>query len=193
MARPPQQRDWSPPRSRTGVSGTWHSAGSDVPGGYGTRPGQDRGTGGRGGPSGESGSAVLWAFARAWAAGIVVLVITEVLQMTLLYDNAVGPHGTESTGGSMLLVHLPNMLCIALAAWAAGRVHPEPGCELPLRHAIAVCAVPVAGQVFMVASLWKRPGLGAMGFWLSTAVLVTGCVLGWTADRLQRGHEEDAA
>jgi hypothetical protein len=180
---PPPQRDWSPP-TRTG-----HGAGR-VPGdrgGLGGRPGDRGGLGGRpgGGPQQDRGAA-FFAFARAWGAGIAVLLVTEYLQVTLVYQPAVGRSGPESFGTAMAAVHLPNMVCVALATWAAARMHPAPQRERPLRHAVAACTVPVAGQLLMLASLRERPGIGALGFWLSTAVVVTGCVLGMAADHWRR-------
>jgi hypothetical protein len=123
---------------------------------------------------------------RAWAAGIVVLIVTEYLQVTLLYENLTGPAGPRSWGGTLVLVHLPNLVCIALAAWAAARMHPEPQSEEPLRHAIAACAVPVAGQLLTLTVERHQPGFDALSVWMSTGVLITGCVVGWAAERWLR-------
>ncbi|MGC2999411.1 hypothetical protein ACPF8X_13865, partial [Streptomyces sp. G35A] len=79
---------------------------------------------------------------RSWAVGVVVLVVTELVQATLVYDHLVGPEGVGSFGAALALVHLPNLVCVVLAAWAAARVHPEPWRGMPWRHAAAACAVP---------------------------------------------------
>jgi hypothetical protein len=179
MARPPRQRhDWSPPTSRTGFGGTFPGgAAGSGPGFGGGMPGS--------GPKEERGAEFL-TLIRAWAAGIVVLVVTEYLQVTLIYEHLVGPRGTGSWGGTLLLVHLPNLVCVALATWAAARMHPEPQCRRPLRHAVAACAVPVAGQVLTLADEGHRPGFDALSVVMSTGVLITGCAIGWAAERWQR-------
>ncbi len=189
MARPPRRHDWSPPRSRTGFGTFGAGHGPEFPAtGHGTEFSGPPGARSAAGPT--TRAAGFFAFIRAWAVGIAVLLITEYLQVTLVYENAVGHAGPRSFTAAMLVVHLPNLVCISLAAWAAARVHPEPQCAQPLRHAIAACAVPAVAQVLMLATQQDLPGpgIGALGLWLSTAVLVTGCVLGWTADRLQREH-----
>jgi hypothetical protein len=176
MARPPQPHEWSRPGPRTGFH-TGPAAG--FPGWIGTG-------GGPGEPEPQKRGADLFALVRAWAAGIVVLIATEYLQITLLYNTFTGPAGPRSFGAVLLLVHLPNMVCIALATWAAARGHPEPQNEEPVRHAIAACTVPVAAQVLTLAVERHRPGFDALGLWLSNAVLITGCVIGWAADRWRR-------
>jgi hypothetical protein len=164
MARPWQQRhDWS----HTGPGG---------------------GFPGRAGSGGRPGFGIP-SFVPAWAAGILVLVVTEYLQVTLLYENAVGPQGPQSSGAALGLVHLPNLVCIALATWAAARCHPAPQCERPVRHAIAAFTVPVAAQVFALSVQRDLYGFDALGFWISNAVLVTGCVTGWAIERWRRHAE----
>ncbi|MEU7717815.1 hypothetical protein [Streptomyces tibetensis] len=121
---------------------------------------------------------------RCWAVGIVVLVLTEYVQTTLIHDPLVGPHGVGSFGAALALVHLPNLVCVVLATWAAARVHPEPWREMPVRHLAAACAAPAAAQVLL---LFLRPGvldLAGAGFWMSTGVLLAGCTVGLLLDRL---------
>ncbi|MGX1560818.1 hypothetical protein [Streptomyces sp. NPDC055506] len=121
---------------------------------------------------------------RCWAVGIVVLVVSEYVQMTLVYGPLVGPEGVGSFGAALGLVHLPNLVCVVLATWAAARVHPEPWREMPARHLVAACAVPAAAQVLL---LTLRPGvldLAGLAFWMSTAVLLAGCAVGLLLDRL---------
>ncbi|MFF2652079.1 hypothetical protein [Streptomyces sp. NPDC058045] len=136
-------------------------------------------------------SAGVFAFIRAWAVGILVLLITEYIQMNALYGPVTGDKGPESFGSALLLVHLPNLVCVTLATWAAATVHPEPQSERPLQHAVAACAVPVAAQFLSLSVLWGRPGFDALGLWLSNGVLLAGCALGWTADKLRRDRSED--
>ncbi|MEU7282591.1 hypothetical protein AB0A69_28010 [Streptomyces sp. NPDC045431] len=128
------------------------------------------------------GAGVL-ALTWAWAVGIVVLVVTEYAQATLVYEHLASEARLETFGGRLLLIHLPNALCVALAAWAAGRSHREPYRERPARHLAAVLAVPVAAQALNMALQWRE--LAAEGLFLSNAVLAVGCVAGYAADRLQ--------
>ncbi|MET9389846.1 hypothetical protein ABZY20_05425 [Streptomyces sp. NPDC006624] len=123
-------------------------------------------------------------FVRCWAVGIVVLVAAEYLQMTLVYGPLTGPEGVGSFGGALALVHLPNLVCVALATWAAARVHPQPWREVPARHLAAACAVPVAAQLLLFA---LRPGVldpAGVAFWMSAGVLLAGCAVGLLLDRL---------
>ncbi|GHJ35341.1 hypothetical protein [Streptomyces sp. TS71-3] len=171
MTRPPRH-EWSRPGAgpSTGAEGRF-------PGGGGGPAAGGRGRGGG-----------FLALARAWAAGIVVLVVTEYLQVTLLYENLAGPSGPRTWGATLALVHLPNLACIALATWAAARTHPEPGCEEPARHAVAACAVPAVAQVLTLAVERHRPGFDGLAVGMSTGVLITGCAVGWAADRWQRSE-----
>ncbi|MFJ2717084.1 hypothetical protein [Streptomyces sp. NPDC087437] len=122
---------------------------------------------------------------RAWAVGVVVLVVTEYAQMTLLYGNLVGPRGVGSFGAALALVHLPNLVCVVLATWAAARAHPAPWREIPARHAVAGCAVPVAAQLLTVSLRWERAGPSSLAMWMSTGVLLAGCALGLLLERRQ--------
>ncbi|MFF0060415.1 hypothetical protein ACFYRC_02505 [Streptomyces sp. NPDC005279] len=127
--------------------------------------------------------AAFLALVRAWAAGAVVLVLTEYVQATLVHDYvATGPR-LDTFGGRLLLIHLPNALCVAPAAWAAARIHREPYRASTPRHLTASFAVPVVAQLFNMAVQWEE--LAAEGLLLSNAVLVVGCVAGYTGDRLQ--------
>ncbi|WP_406272752.1 hypothetical protein OHT93_24065 [Streptomyces sp. NBC_00191] len=131
----------------------------------------------------ERRGAALLALVRAWAIGLVVLLFSEYLQAALVYEHlATGPR-MESFGGRLLLIHLPNAVCIALAAWAAARIHREPFRESLPGHLTAAFAVPVVAQAINMAVQWRE--LAAEGVLLSNAVLVVGCVAGYTADRLQ--------
>ncbi|MEV0240329.1 hypothetical protein AB0I06_10425 [Streptomyces sp. NPDC050674] len=121
---------------------------------------------------------------RCWAVGIVVLVVTEYVQMTLVHDPLVGPEGVGSFGAALALVHLPNLVCVVLATWAAARVHPQPWREMPVRHLVAACAAPAAAQVLL---LTLRPDVldpAGAALWMSLGVLLAGCAVGLLLDRL---------
>ncbi|MFF9027829.1 hypothetical protein [Streptomyces iakyrus] len=121
---------------------------------------------------------------RCWAVGIVVLVLTEYVQMTLIHDPLVGPDGVGSFGAALALVHLPNLVCVVLATWAAARVHPEPWRETPVRHLAAACAAPAAAQVLLLA---LRPDVldpAGAALWMSMGVLLAGCAVGLLLDQL---------
>lgn len=126
---------------------------------------------------------------RSWAAGILVLVVTEYIQITAVYDNAVGPEGVGSFGAALVFVHIPNLLCVVLATWAAARVHPDPWRRVPGRHVAAACAVPAAGQLL---TLSLRPDLvtvSSLALWMSTGVLLAGCSIGLLLDKWWQGRE----
>ncbi|MEV7077427.1 hypothetical protein AB0N88_02555 [Streptomyces sp. NPDC093516] len=124
------------------------------------------------------------ALVRCWAVGIVVLVATEYVQMTLVYGPLVGPEGVGSFGAALALVHLPNLVCVVLATWAAARAHPEPWREMPVRHLAAACAVPAAAQVLLLTLRPEVLDLAGPAFWMSTGVLLAGCAAGLLLDRL---------
>jgi hypothetical protein len=121
---------------------------------------------------------------RCWTVGIVVLVLTEYVQMTLIHDPLVGPDGVGSFGAALVLVHLPNLVCVVLATWAAARVHPEPWREVPVRHLTAACATPAAAQVLLPTLRPDVLDLAGAAFWMSTGVLLAGCAVGLLLDRL---------
>ncbi|GGL76853.1 hypothetical protein GCM10010129_20770 [Streptomyces fumigatiscleroticus] len=148
---------------------------------YGTTPGMRPG-------DGSTAPAPVLSLVRAWAAGVLVLVVTEYTQMTLVYAPLVGPEGVGSFGAALALVHLPNLLCVALAAWAAARVHPEPWRELPVRHAAAACAVPAAAQLLTLSLHWDRSGPSTLSFWMSTGVLLAGCAVGMLLEAWRAGR-----
>ncbi|MFB7271587.1 hypothetical protein [Streptomyces sp. NPDC056244] len=131
----------------------------------------------------EGRGAPVFALVRAWAAGIVVLVSAEYLQATVVYDHLASENNLETFGGRLMLIHLPNAVCIALAAWAAGRVHRDPFRDSWLQHFLAAFTVPVAAQGLNMSLQWQD--LAAEGLLMSNAVLAVGCVTGYAADRLQ--------
>jgi hypothetical protein len=126
---------------------------------------------------------------RSWAAGVLVLVVTEYIQVRAVYDHVVGPEGVDSFGAALIFVHIPNLLCVVLATWAAARVHPEPWRLVPGRHVAAACAVPAAGQLL---TLSLRPDLvtvSSLALWMSTGVLLAGCSMGLLLDKWWQGRE----
>ncbi|WP_432075150.1 hypothetical protein [Streptomyces wuyuanensis] len=131
----------------------------------------------------EGRGAALFALARAWAAGVVVLLFTEYVQATVVYEHVATPSRMETFGGRLLLIHLPNALCVALAVWAAARIHRVPYRDSVPWHLTAALVVPISAQLLNMGLQWER--LSAEGLLMSNAVLVLGCVTGYAADRLQ--------
>lgn len=123
---------------------------------------------------------------RAWAAGLVVLFISEYVQVTYFYGTFESVERLESFGGRLLLVHLPNAVCVALAAWIAGRLHREPFRDSVPWHLAAVFGVPLFAQAVNVGVHWGRASLE--GFVMSCAVVVVGAVTGYAVERLQEGE-----
>ncbi|MFE2945005.1 hypothetical protein ACFXKG_39140 [Streptomyces sp. NPDC059255] len=132
----------------------------------------------------ESGG--LLAMAAAWAAGFVVLAVTSYLQVTYVYETLGSTERLESFGGRLLVIHLPNAVCVALGAWASSRAHREPFRDLPVRHAFAVFTVPVLVQVLNIGIRWERVSLE--GVLMSCAVVVAGAVTGYAVDRIREGE-----
>ncbi|MFD3655080.1 hypothetical protein [Streptomyces sp. NPDC058620] len=127
--------------------------------------------------------AAIFALARAWAAGIIVLIVTEYVQATVVYEHVATPGRMETFGGRMLLIHLPNVVCLALAAWAAARLHREPfRHSLPQHLAAAIC-VPIVAQLLNMAVQWEE--MAVEGLFMSNVVAAVACVAGYAADRLQ--------
>ncbi|MFE8939354.1 MULTISPECIES: hypothetical protein [unclassified Streptomyces] len=125
------------------------------------------------------------ALVRAWAAGLVVLLLAEYLQVTYLYGTFADAGRLEGFGGRLLLVHLPNALCVALAVGVSGRVHREPFRSSPARHAVALFAVPLFAQAVSLALQWERASVEGLS--MSCAVVVVGAFCGHAADRLREG------
>jgi hypothetical protein len=104
----------------------------------------------------EGPRAAAFAMIRAWAAGLVVLLLIEYLQATLVYGHLVPDGGLDTFTSRLLLVHIPNAVCVALATWAAGRLHSEPYRLATLPHLMAACAVPVVAQALNLALQWHQ-------------------------------------
>ncbi|MFI7013016.1 hypothetical protein [Streptomyces sp. NPDC050164] len=123
---------------------------------------------------------------RAWAAGLIVLFISEYVQVTYYYETFASVDRLESFGGRLLLVHLPNAVCVALTAWIAGRLHREPFRDSMPRHLAAVFGVPLFAEVVTIVMHLGRASLE--GFLMSCVVVVVGAVTGYAVDRLQEGE-----
>ncbi|MFI2346725.1 hypothetical protein ACH492_06620 [Streptomyces sp. NPDC019443] len=145
-----------------------------------------------GAPAGrdEGSSAGMFAMMRSWAAGIIVLAVTSYLHVTYIHGAFASTDEPESFGGELLLSHLPNAVAIALAVWAAARIHPKPYRDSRARHLIAALLVPVTAQLVTYALALTTPwiSLTALAVFLSVAVLAVGCTIGLCADRLQSGN-----
>ncbi|MER7972971.1 hypothetical protein ABTX35_28910 [Streptomyces sp. NPDC096080] len=124
------------------------------------------------------------ALARSWAVGLVVLVLTERVLTSLVRTYLTDPEGVGSFGAALTLVHLPDLVCVTLASWAAARVHPEPVRRDPVRHAAAACAVPAAALALALALRPHSPAPAGTALWMSTAVLLAGCAAGLLLDKL---------
>ncbi|WP_411071603.1 hypothetical protein [Streptomyces sp. cmx-4-25] len=125
------------------------------------------------------------ALVRVWAAGLIVLLFSEYLQVTYFYGTFADAPRLEGFGGRLLLVHVPNALCVALTVWVSGRLHREPSRSSRAHHAAALFAVPAFAQVVSLAVQWERAS--AEGLSMSCAVVVVGAFCGRAADRLQEG------
>jgi hypothetical protein len=138
--------------------------------------------------SGRTSSSPFFALVKAWAAALIVLALTSYLQVTYIYGTFATNERLDSFGGVLLLIHLPNTVCIALGVWAAARIHPEPYRESPVRHLTATLAVPVAVQLLTYATTLSSPwrSMSVTGVFMSIAVLAVGCTIGFAADRLRR-------
>ncbi|MFI6642012.1 hypothetical protein [Streptomyces sp. NPDC050504] len=125
-----------------------------------------------------------WALARAWAAGILTLAVTEYLQITLV-DLIVGnsTDSLESVPSQLFAIHLPNLICVALAVAASSLVHAEPHRYSAGRHAVALLAVPLAVQLLVVTTRWEDQSVQEL--LVAVAVLSAGCAAGWTLGRLR--------
>ncbi|OII60133.1 hypothetical protein BJP40_11480 [Streptomyces sp. CC53] len=140
---------------------------------------------GSGTAQGTTGKSGLLALLRSWAVALVVLAVTEYVQITHLRPLLVGEEGPGPFGAGLLLVQLPDFVCVALAAWVAGRVHAEPFRRSPRAHRAAVFAVPALAAAASTAVQWGR--VPAVGLLLSGAVTATGAVTGYLLNRLQEG------
>ncbi|MFJ7155508.1 hypothetical protein ACIQUQ_11270 [Streptomyces sp. NPDC101118] len=123
------------------------------------------------------------ALVRAWVAGLLVLCLTEYVQVGWIYGTFADPDRLAGFGGRLLLLHLPNAVCVALAAWAAAAAHPAPHRHHRGRHLLAACAVPAVAQVLNLAI--QRDRAGVEGVLMSCAVVAAGTATGVAVARLR--------
>ncbi|WOX22370.1 hypothetical protein [Streptomyces solicathayae] len=139
-----------------------------------------------GAPAPDAGRPI-FALMKAWAAGLIVLLIASYLQTSYFYGTFATPERLESFSNVLWLIHLPNAVCIALSVWVSARVHAEPHRESAVQHMSAAFVVPVAAQIvaFVLTAGLPYRDLGALSVLMSVAVLVVGCVAGYAAERLR--------
>ena len=140
-----------------------------------------------GSPAQADAGRPFFALMKAWAAGLVVLLLASYLQTAYFYGSFATAEKLESFSNVLWLIHLPNAVCIALTVWVSARVHAEPHRDSTVQHMSAAFAVPVAGQIVAFALSAGLPwrNLGVVSVLMSVAVLVVGCVAGYAAERLR--------
>ncbi|HCA85859.1 MAG TPA: hypothetical protein DEQ61_10390 [Streptomyces sp.] len=123
-----------------------------------------------------------------WAVGIVVILMGQLAAAVLVWDVIAGgdPRFMASASRTILLLHIPAAVCIALGTLAAARVHREPSRASLVRHC-AASLVPAVGIQLMVF-LSQGGSLTFISFALQLGVLLAGCALGFFADRLWNGR-----
>lgn len=122
-----------------------------------------------------------------WAAAILVTLIAELGVAVVVWDWIAGddPSNMDSPARTLLLLHLPSALCIALGVWAAAALHRSPSRDSWIRHGLAAFAPAVVLQ--LVIFLSQGSDLTVLTFLVQLVVLVTGCSVGFLADRLRNG------
>lgn len=126
-------------------------------------------------------------FMLPWAAGIVVMLMTELALAILVWDVITGDDVSTmaSPVRTILLLHLPSAACIALATWASAAVHQGASRESLVRHCIAAFTPAVALQLLIFFS--QGSDLTVLTFLVQLVVLVVGCAVGFLVDRLRNG------
>ncbi|MEV0786716.1 hypothetical protein AB0I52_27900 [Streptomyces sp. NPDC050423] len=122
-----------------------------------------------------------------WAAGILVTLITELCVAVVVWDWVAGddPSSVASPARTILFLHLPSAVCIALGTWAAAAVHRSPSRDSRVRHGLAAFAPAVALQLVIYVS--QGSDLTVITFLVQLVVLLVGCAVGFLADRLRNG------
>ncbi|MCM2413672.1 hypothetical protein [Streptomyces sp. RKAG290] len=123
-----------------------------------------------------------------WAAGILVTLIAELGVAVVVWDWIAGddPSNVASPARTILFLHLPSALCIALGTWAAAALHRSPSRDSRVRHLLAAFAPAVALQLVIFFS--QGSDLTVITFLVQLVVLVVGCAVGFLADRLRNGE-----
>ncbi|MFD7431962.1 hypothetical protein ACFV6Z_33650 [Streptomyces sp. NPDC059818] len=122
-----------------------------------------------------------------WAAGILVTVIAELCVAVVVWDWVAGddPSSVATPARTILFLHLPSAVCIALGTWAAAAVHRSPSRDSRVRHALAAFAPAAALQLVIYVS--QGSDLTVITFLVQLVVLLVGCAVGFLADRLRNG------
>ncbi|MCX4772136.1 hypothetical protein EES39_06910 [Streptomyces sp. ADI92-24] len=122
-----------------------------------------------------------------WAAGILVTLIAELGVAVVVWDWVAGddPSNVASPARTILFLHLPSAVCIALGTWAAAALHRSPSRDSRVRHGLAAFAPAVALQLVIYVS--QGGDLTVITFLVQLAVLLVGCAVGFLADRLRNG------
>ncbi|MET7649292.1 hypothetical protein ABZS83_37920 [Streptomyces sp. NPDC005426] len=122
-----------------------------------------------------------------WAAGIVVTLVTQLALAVLVWDVITGDDVStmDSPLRTVLLLHLPSAVCVALGVWAAAAVHRGVSRESRVRHCVAAFTPAVALQ--LVVFLSQGSDLTVLTFLVQSVVLVVGCAVGFLVDRLRNG------
>ncbi|MFF1920543.1 hypothetical protein ACFVW8_08190 [Streptomyces sp. NPDC058221] len=122
-----------------------------------------------------------------WAAGILVTLVAELAVAVVVWDWVAGddPSKVASPARTILFLHLPSAICIALGTWAAAALHRSPSRDSRVRHALAAFAPAVALQLVIYVS--QGSDLTVVTFLVQFVVLPAGCAVGFLADRLRNG------
>ncbi|WP_393058573.1 hypothetical protein [Streptomyces sp. LN549] len=124
-------------------------------------------------------------FMLPWAAGIVVMLATQLALAILVWDIITGDDVStmDSPVRTVLLLHLPSAACVALGTWAAAAVHQGASRESRVRHCVAAFTPAVALQLVIFFS--QGGDLTVLTFLVQLVVLVVGCAVGFLVDRLR--------
>ncbi|WP_069814479.1 hypothetical protein [Streptomyces sp. TP-A0874] len=136
---------------------------------------------------GDSGRPRLLQLVVPWAAGIIVLLVTQALFTTLTWDLIAGKDleawYSMSPVKVVLLVYLPMVVSFTLATWAACAVHREPSSDSWPRHLVAGLVPTVGAQLVAATTLDEITLLAVL---VQAGLLAVGCTLGFLVDRLRR-------
>ncbi|MEV6651211.1 hypothetical protein [Streptomyces sp. NPDC051219] len=123
---------------------------------------------------------------RAWATGIVVLLLSQYMLWSAVTEPLSSAERTGSFGWRLLLFHLPTLLCALLVTLAASRAHPEPHREHPVPHLAAALTVPLVNRAADMALNWQV--LSVEGIAAPTAAVLAGCAIAVVLDLAMDGR-----
>ncbi|MCP3820698.1 hypothetical protein NLX86_22135 [Streptomyces sp. A3M-1-3] len=129
-----------------------------------------------------------FALMRAWAAGIVVLLLSQYMLWSAVTEPLSTAEHTGAFGWRLLLFHLPTLLCAFLATLAASRIHPEPHRDRPVPHLVAGLTVPLANRAADMALNWRV--LSVEGIAAPTAAVLAGCAIAVVLDLAMDGGRQ---